>query len=370
MNFKLHKSHVAIIHDALMEFGGAERVLLDLLRLFPNAHIVTTAANQTVVDAFFSHIPKENIHMLFGHTTFFERHNSLFHMMSPFWWGKVNLRDYDIILSISAYKLANLVSTKSALHIQYVNSPPKNLFGLAPYTPLQHVIPYTKPLAAYYSKKIRESNYVIANSRHIQSVLFHLFGIHSDVIYPPVTVPITLPTRVKPRYYLCVSRIDDTKFLELPIRACSILKAPLKIVGATNNPSYLRKLKNIAGPTVEFLGFRTDKEIASLYTAAHAFLFPSKEEDFGIAPVEALAHGVPVIAFAGGGVRETIIDDVTGKLFFTHTTKALISAIKRFELSKFNPALLHRYAKTFGAGVFRKTMHAFIQNALTIRSNE
>jgi glycosyltransferase involved in cell wall biosynthesis len=169
-----------------------------------------------------------------------------------------------------------------------------------------------------------------------------------------------MPEKLSGDYFLCVSRIEPNKHLEIAIQAANMLHTKLKIVGISNTPWYEKKLHAAAGATIEFLGHKSDADIAKLYAKSIAFIFPSKSEDFGIAPLEATAHGVPVIAYRGGGARETIVEGVTGTFFYAHTPKSLVQQMKRIRTMHFSPKMLYLHAKQFSEERFRKNIMNYI----------
>ncbi len=328
---------VALVHDSLVEFGGAERVLQVLLKIFPDADIYSSYAKSIILQNFFN-ISRTRLHLSFLQKTPLVGHNTLLQVLSPIIWRCFNLEKYDLVISISSFALCNIINinTKKAIHVQYILGPPKNLFNISPRRPLQKIIPYTKIVSGFYHKALYSSPYIITDSLHIQNTIYNLFGLNSKVIYPPVRVPKSLPKKKKARYFIIVSRLEDTKGIDLAIDAFNHLKLPLKIIGQAANLKYERYLKSISGSTIEFLGEKSDKEIDKLYKSAIAFIFTAKNEDFGIAPVEAMARGVPVIAFYGGGLKETVIKNKNGLFFYEHKKEALIDAIKTFASLSFN----------------------------------
>jgi len=200
----------------------------------------------------------------------------------------------------------------------------------------------------------------------MQQTIKDMFGVSSTVIYPPVSVPEHTPKKQRGEYFLSVGRIDCNKHLELSILACNKLRLAFKIIGETNNPSYESYLHRISGSTIQFLGQKTDSEITKFYTKAKAFLFTAKNEDFGIAPLEAISFGVPVIAYYGGGVKETVIQGKTGLFFYDHSAEALAHTLATFEVSKFNPNALHTYAQKFNKKKFKTKIQRYIQTNIGI----
>ncbi len=358
---------IAIINDTLDEFGGAERVALTMLRMFPDADFFTSFANKKIVQNFFTRLTP-HIHTPWQILSFVATHRSLMQLISPFLWGHWDLSRYDLVLSNPSNLMCNMVSVKRGAHIQYIHTIPKNLFGLLPKTPLQRLIGYDASIAPKYRMAISNTPHILTSSRHMQQTINRLFGITAHVLPPPVHIPINKPIRKKPEFYLCVSRLDRDKHLELAILACTKLGVPLRIVGVTNEPSYETYLHSIAGPTIQFMGYRSDEEVNSLYKSSYAFLFPSKQEDFGIAPLEALAHGVPVIAFYGGGPKETLREGITGTFFHNHTDTSLSEAIRRIERRTFDPVLLYTHAKKYSEAVFQKRLLTYIREVMRQKS--
>ncbi len=355
---------IAVISDSLMEFGGSERLLQAVLRLYPEAHVMTLFADPTLVKRFFPNLSSHKLHTLPYMTTKLYTHTSLVQSWAPLLWKQFRLDSYDLVISILAHLMCNFVSVKGT-HVQYIQTPSKNIFGMIERTPLQKLTRYDRYIIPRYRQALMSTPYVLTNSHHVERVIKRLFGIQSSVLYPPVVIPKTLPKR-NPRgsYFLTVGRLDRVKHLEVAIRACNTLKLPLKIVGKTNEPRYERHLCAIAGPTISFEGFLSDTAIEALYVGARGFLFTAKEEDFGIAPIEALAHGVPVIAHWGGGIKETMIPHQTGEVFTRHSSEALVGVLRRFDPKKYPPAYLYRHAKRFGEDHFLDQLDAYVNKAM------
>ncbi|MEK7499650.1 MAG: glycosyltransferase [Patescibacteria group bacterium] len=356
---------VAIIHDSLVEFGGAERVLLALLNIFPGAAVYTAYAENEFVKQFFPMVTPSQFHVSWVQNTQIVTHWSLLQSLSPLVWRSFNLESYDVVISATSYLAANMVRVEKPVHIQYIQSLPKNLYKLESPFMLQKILPYGPVVRYFFQHALAHSRYILTNSRHMQKTLIHFCGINSRVIYPAVNVPVSLPKRKKGKYYLCVTRIDRTKSIEISIEACNLLKLPLKIIGVTNDPPYERYVRSLAGPTIEFLGFLPDEEIAKIYQSAIAFLFSSKNEDFGIAPVEAMAHGVPVIAYCGGGATDTVIPGKTGFFFNEHTVSSLVTVLKKFDPTIFSSIVLYKHAKQYSKERFHHQIEACVSMALS-----
>jgi len=351
---------VALIHDSLMEFGGAERVLQAFLKIWPRADVFTSAADKKVLRLF----PKMNLQTSFlNKIPYLRQKTSFLQLFAPIIWPRLNLEKYDLVISDSSFGLANTVSVKKPVHISYIHTPPKNLFGLTEKWGLQKIIPYTFFLANYYRKSIKNNSHLIVNSKNISSVMEKLFSVKTKVIYPPVNIPKKIhkwTKRQEKSYFVTTSRMDKEKGLQMAIEACNYLKLPLKIIGQGR---MFNQLKKIAGPKIEFLGFVSDKQMALIYQKAKAFLFCHQNEDFGLSPVEAMAYGLPVIAYYGGGLKETMIDGKTGLFFKNYNVNSLIQALKKFPDLKFNPKFITRHAQKFSEERFKKE---FKKNILAI----
>ncbi|OGG26956.1 hypothetical protein A2960_02305 [Candidatus Gottesmanbacteria bacterium RIFCSPLOWO2_01_FULL_39_12b] len=352
---------VAIIHDSLMEFGGAERVLQTLLKIFPDSDVYTSCANFDLVRTFFPAFSLLKLHLSWVQYTPFRSHNSLLQSLSPLIWKRFNFSGYDLIISSSSYLLSNIITCNLIPHIQYIHCPPKNIFNLTPLRPLQKYFPYTKFISYFYYKAINSSPYIIVNSKYIQDKMYELFNIPSMVIYPPVKVLPSLPIRKEGKYFIIVSRLDKCKNIELAIKACNVLKAPLKIVGRSVYQKYELFLRSIANSNVEFLGMKSDEEIAKLYESAIGFIFTAKNEDFGIAPVEAMAYGVPVIAHYSGGLKEVLLEGKTGLYFYEHSIPSLITTLNNFSNKAFNPAVINSYAQKFNEKKFIREIRNYLK---------
>jgi glycosyltransferase involved in cell wall biosynthesis len=211
----------------------------------------------------------------------------------------------------------------------------------------------------------------IANSQFVASRIRKLYRRESTVIHPPVEVQGKTAATGPGEFYLSAGRLVDYKRVDLAVSACRRLGRKLKVVG--EGPQ-LGKLKRIAGEETEFLGRVSDTELPELLSRCRALLFPG-EEDFGIVPVEAQAHGRPVIAFASGGALETVIGlrptelfraDSTGIFFTEQTVDAVVDAIHRFEgfETRFDPQRIHEHALQFDTAIFRARMIAFLLEAV------
>lgn len=335
---------IAITHDFIRTIGGTERVLNSLLKIFPQADVYTLSTSKSALKYL-----KLNASTLYSspinRIKILENKNSIVQLLAPFLWSAFKLKNYDLIISNSSFGLSNTIKTGDIPHIQYIQSYPKNLYDPSEKLAFQKFFPYHLLLRKIYEKAIHKSPYILTNSKHMQSVLQKMFNVNSKVIYPPVIIPPNPPKRnTSGKYYLYIGRLDRTKSIDVAIMACNKLKIPFKIIG--EGPD-LNRLKNMSGPTNEFLGFVPDQQLKKYYKMAKAFLFCAKNEDFGIAPIEAMAHGIPIISYYGGGVKETLLNKKTGIFFYNHTVESLIESIIDFDKHHFNSDHLRKYVEKF-----------------------
>ena len=349
----------AIIHDSLLEFGGAERVLQSLLKMYPNADLYTSFADNSILNMFFSNFPRNRIHT-FPFPFLSRSKTSIIQMISPFIWKQYSFEKYDIVISSSSALFSNSIKVVRPKHIQYIHSIPKNIFGLSPQKRLQKYIPYTNYLRKFYISSTQGNTNIVANSCYTQQILFKKCLVQSTVIYPPVRIPKNIIIKSIPKYFLIVSRLDRTKGLELAIHAATKMKIFLKIAGKGIDKAYLKELYQYTNKYVEFIGFVPESDLGKLYSSSYAFIMTAKNEDFGIAPIEAMAHGIPVIAHYSGGLKETIIPSKTGVFFYEYSTKALSHAINILLKTSFDHNTLYRYSKKFGYNTFSRKLFHFI----------
>jgi glycosyltransferase involved in cell wall biosynthesis len=199
----------------------------------------------------------------------------------------------------------------------------------------------------------------VAISTEVQRRVEKYYRRDSEIIYPPVDIDRFRPAASYDDYFLIVGRLIPYKRVDLAVQACTRLNLPLK-VGSTGRD--LARLKAVAGPTVEFLGRVPDDVLPGLVAGCRAFLFPGAE-DFGIAPVEAMAAGRPVIAYASGGALDTVIEGVSGTLFREQSVESLCDALRRFDPDAYDPSVIRRHAEQFAAAVFRQKMSDYIAQA-------
>ncbi len=357
---------VALVHDYLREYGGAERVLEALHELYPEAPLYTAFVDSKSLGPHWQKFQNWDIHESWmTKIPGYKKLYSPLRLFANMFFEQFDLSEYDVVISSSNMYFAKAVLTKSwTPHICYCHTPPRSLYGYSTMTDWQKNV-LTRWVGEWINATIRPKDYLaaqrvdhfIANSEEVKKRIEKFYQRDSTVIYPPVYVPSTLPNESDRNYYLYVNRLAFSKHPELAIQVCTQLSLPLKVVGTGK---MLEKLKEIAGPTVHFLEAVTDEELHELYAGAKALLYPVEDEDFGIVPVEAMGYGVPVIAHHSGGPKETIVDGKTGLFISELTVEALSEALKKCDEKKWDREKIHEHAKQFSTARFKKEIKEFV----------
>lgn len=347
---------IALIHDYLNEFGGAERVLLALSEIWPEAPIYTAFCRKG--SAAYERLKDKKIITSWAQKIpfFSTKLYSPLRFLAPLIWGSFDFSQYDLIVSSSSWYV-----TKGFNEICYCHTPPRWLYGYQTASNWQKHWPVrvygliVGHLMRHYDyAQAQKVKYFIANSEEVRQRIRKFYRRKSVVIYPPVDLPKPIKTK-KLDYYLIVSRLVGGKGIELGIEAAKKLGLNLKIVGS--GPHFA---KATWGKNIKLLGQVSDEELVKLYSGAKAFLALSKDEDFGITPVEAMACGCPVIAFNGGGYKETVVEGKTGLFFQEYNIKSLTHVLQRFEKIKFKQEDCLKQAKKFSKARFKQEIREFV----------
>ena len=367
---ELAKAKVALVHDWLTGMRGGERCLEVFGELFPSADLYTllhvpgsvspAIENRRIVTSFIQRLPQA------------ERRYRHYLPLFPAAVRAFDLRGYDLVLSSSHAVAKSVRVPAGALHVCYCFTPMRYVWDLyddyfGPRSGLAARV-LMPPVAAWLRRWDRRTaagvHQFVAISRFVADRIRRVYGRDADVIYPPVDVARFRLDEAPGEFYLVVSALTPYKRVDLAVEACNRLGRRLVIVGTGPED---RRLRALAGPTVELLGWRDDAQTAELYARCRALLFPPLE-DFGITPLEAMAAGRPVIAFGEGGARETVVppgegEPPTGLFFASQTAEDLVDAIRRFEASahQFEPKALRRRAEAFDRPLFRERIHAYLR---------
>jgi len=384
---------IALVHDYLREYGGAERVVEVMHQMWPDAPLYTSFVDWNSLGAHAKRFKNWNIQTSWvQHNPIVKKFHSPLRFLAPKIWESFDLSDYDVVISSSGWFMCRGVKTKSqsvraselqsvkqqgrgAVHICYIHHPPRNLYGYATGSTLQKYWPVKVYatiinffLRHYDYKTAQKVDYFVANSEETKRRVNKFYRRDSVVIYPPVNISVKrqASSSTGKNYYLSVSRLTYSKQIHVIIEACNRLKLPLKIVGTGKEEE---TLKQLAGPTIEFVGGVSDAELHTLYAGAKALIFCALDEDFGMVPVEAMAHGVPVIAVSQGGVKETVIDGKTGIWFEKPDAESLEKAIQKFEdIKKDWSKECVNQATKFSKERFMKELRTLVEEKVTSSS--
>ncbi len=353
---------VALVHDWLITLGGAERALLALHRLYPGAPVfVALHDTRRLPDVYKTLDLRASWLQRFPKSA--EHHRALVPLM-PFAFRALDLRGYKIVISSSHACAKGVQIDRDAVHICYCHTPMRYVWDLAPLY-RRTLSPWIQPVAqlaqaslrSWDRRSARGVTYFIANSRFVAERIRRHYHRQSTVIYPPVDVDYYTPGEGDvDDFFLIVSRLVPYKRVELAVEAFNQLGRRLVIVG--DGPESPR-LRALARPNVTLVGEVSDETLREYYRRCLALVFPG-EEDFGIVPVEAHACGRPVIAFNGGGVRETVVDGRTGILFPQQSVTALAAAVRSFDPSAFDAGVIRRQAERFSERTFHTQISGFV----------
>lgn len=331
---------VAIVHDQLREFGGAERVLVSIKSLFPEAPVYTTTFDLNSLGEHKELVKKWDVRLTwFGKLPLINRFYSPLRFLTPLIWEKLNLKEFDLVISSTgSWMCKGVITKKPTIHISYIHHPPRYLYGYQTaiewqkYWPIKmygYIINHFLRMWDFTASQ--RPDFLIANSIETQKRIQKFYRRDSVVIYPPVSIPSQLVsplTRKPANYFVTVSRLARAKHVDLLIEAANKEQFELHIIGIGRDKAFL---KSLAGPTVSFLGNLSDEELREELQGAQAFLFAAMDEEFGIAPVEAMGFGVPVIAYASGGLKETVKEGTNGYLYPELTVESLSKSIKKLQ---------------------------------------
>lgn len=360
---------IALVHDYLGEFGGAERVLMALSNLWPDAPIYTAFWRPGEAWERFKH---RDVRVSWAQRVPFfpTKLHSPLRFLAPCIWNSFDFSQYDVILGSSSwYVTKGFLRKGSAIEMCYCHTPPRWLYGYPTSVEWQRyrIVRWYAKIVGFFMRQYdwraaHRVNYFIANSQNTSKRIKKFYRRDSTIIYPPVRIPPALNIQ-REDYYLVISRIVGGKGLELAIGAASALGVRVKIAGAPSGyATELKKLVSKAGETVEFLGHVTDEELARLYAGARGFLALASDEDFGITPVEAMAAGTPVIAFRGGGYTESVLEGKTGIFFDEPTVESLVAAIQKFQHMHISSDACRAQAERFSLTRFEKEMRQFVKS--------
>jgi glycosyltransferase involved in cell wall biosynthesis len=361
---------VAIVHYWLVSMRGGEKVVEALSDLYPGADIFTLVYDPAAVSekirrhkvtsSFLQRIPGAARH-----------YQSLLPLM-PFALENLDLSGYDLIISSESGPAKGIIPPPHATHVCYCHSPMRYIWdhyhfyrssaGFLQRAAMPIIAPLLRSWDVNTSARVDR---FVANSRHVAARIGKYYRRSATVIYPPVSVGDFAPSDTTEDFYLCAGQAVGYKRIDLAVQAFTRMGRNLVIIG--EGPE-IKRLKAMAGPTVQFLGRTPFQILKQKMAQCRALVFPG-EEDFGMVPVEVMASGRPVIAYGSGGALETVVDGETGILFDEQSVDALIDAVERFEREPkaFDRDALIRHAGAFGVERFKAEMTSVIQEELATR---
>jgi glycosyltransferase involved in cell wall biosynthesis len=375
---------IALVYDKINKWGGAERILLTLHKLFPNAPLYTSNYDKkktpwanvfTVRTSFLQKFP-------------FATHHELYALLMPLVFESFNFDEFDLVISVTSEAAKGIITKPQTKHICYCLTPTRYLWsGYGEYfkNPILRFFSFPAVMYLKFWDKIaaKRPDKFIAISKEVQGRIRKYYNRDSEIVYPSIACPVGLhprptssvaslshkgtsfseaapsgarrvfpapATRSSNNYFLIVSRLVPYKKIGLAIKTFNKLGLSLKIVGTG---SEMKKLKAMSGPTIEFLGHLTDKELVGYYSGCRALIFPGLE-DLGLTILEAQSFGKPVIAFRGGGAIETIIEKKTGIFFDKQNVEGMEEAIRQFSNLTFDPKDCIEQARKFSFDQFKE----------------
>jgi glycosyltransferase involved in cell wall biosynthesis len=384
---------VAIVHDWLVSMRGGERCFEVLCELFPDAdvftlvhrkgHVSPTIENHSIQTSFIQRLPLSGTH--------YQRYLPLF----PLAIGSFVFRDYNLIISSSHCVAKGLRVPDNVCHVAYIHTPMRYIWdqfdayfadGRAGWLTRTAMGLLRRPLQRWDVSSNDGVHRFVANSEHVARRIRSYWGREATVLYPPVDWQSFAASNQDEGFYLLVTALVPYKRVDLAIEAANRMKFPLKIIGTGQDEQRLREL---AGSSVELLGWQPDSSIRQHYARCKALLFPG-EEDFGIVPLEAMACGKPVIAYARGGALETVVSLVprepsawkekamgmplqasdeyypTGVFFDEQKPESLVEAVEIFERhqNRFDPERIRSHVEPFDRKYFKERMSQLIETSL------
>ncbi len=358
---------VALVHDYLNQYGGAERVLEAFCEIWPEAPIFTL-----VYDKHRTGLAFEGRKI---RTSFLQRlplvraHHRPFLMLMPLGVEQFDLSKYDLVISDSASYAKGVITRPNTLHICYCHTPTRYVWDDShkyveefnyPGVIKKVIPPFLNYLRLWDEAAAARPDLYLANSKFVAARIKKYYNRPAQVIYPPVKTDKFYLADKPDNYFLLLSRFLPYKKVDLAIAAFNQLGWSLKIIGDGPDKNRLKKL---AGSNIEFLGLVADSRLPEYYARCQAFIFP-QEEDFGIAAVEAMAAGRPVIAYRGGGALEMVVEGETGLFFNEQTVESLVATLKKFRASDFSAGRIRQHALRFDKEVFKNKIKEFIKEGL------
>lgn len=362
----LSNKKIAIVYDRVNKFGGAERVLLALNEIYPNATLYTSVYDPQKA-TWAKVFPKIKTSFL-NKIHFLRDKHILLGWLMPFVFEQFDFSKYDIVISVTSEAAKGIITTPKTFHYSYILTPTRYLwsgydFYLNHPPKIFKLIPGYKYIAKHFLLYVSiwdriaasRPDFIATISTEVKKRVKKYYNRESEIIYPPVDlkqkkkVTINLPKD----YFLIHGRFEPYKRLDLAIKLFSNLKRNLVVSGMGSEFEYFRKINR--SNNIIFINKPSDDLVCFLYKNAKALIQPQLE-DFGIVSLEAQLHGTPVITYSKGGSNDTVVDGKTGVYFKHQNTKSLKNAIAKFDKISFNQRYLIKHAKKFNKARFKRQL--------------
>lgn len=354
---------VALVHDYLNQYGGAERVLDELHAIWPEAPVYTSIYEPSRMPAAYGQwdIRPSALNRL----PFARRKHQALLFLLPQAFESFDLDDYDLVVSSSSGFAHGVLTRPQTLHVCYCHSPPRFLWDYHHYArseglgrAARFVVSTSLPRLRVWDRVAADrADAWVSTSRLVRGRIDRFYSKPSTVIPPPVDVSRFTVGHEPGGYFLMLMRLVGWKRPSIAVEACTRLGLPLVVAGDGRD---LPELKRMAGPTVRFVGRANDAQMRELYRDCRALILPS-EEDFGITPLESMAAGRPVIAYGSGGVLDTVVPGETGAFFEAQTADSLAEALLAFDERDFDSRTIRRHAEQFDRTVFAARLKAYVE---------
>ncbi|MBM7841712.1 glycosyltransferase [Herpetosiphon giganteus] len=357
---------IALVHDYLNQYGGAERVLEVLHAMFPQAPIYTSIYDAEAMPNEYRSwdIRTSFMQKLPG----WRKHFRKYFLLYPSAFEHFDLSAYDLVISSSSAYAKGVITKPGARHLCYCHTPMRFAWRTDDYVKREQISGIFGAILPFFLTYLRlwdvqssaRVDRFIANSRTVAERIGHFYKRPSTIITPPVELQPFAP-QPSEDFYLAGGRLVPYKRLDLAIKACTKLGLPLVIFGDGRDRAELEK---VAGPSVRFVGKVDDASLRSLYARCRAYLMPG-EEDAGIQPLEAMGAGRPVIAYKAGGALDSVIEGQTGRFFSQQTVEDLANAILASQNDHYDPTAIRGHAEQFARPAFEARIRAEIETLLS-----
>lgn len=352
----------ALVHEFLITWGGSDLVVHKFGEIYPDAPIFTAMYEPSIMDRWFG---GREIHTSFlQKVPYAKQKHRLVMPFFPLAFESFDLSEFDVVLSSHHMAAKSVITRADACHVCFVHTPMRFGWDFFPEY-MKDFGPIMRPIMRLLFHYLRSHDvvaasrvdYFIANSHNTARRIMKHYRRESEVIHSPVEGNRFRVSEKTEDYYFALSRLVPYKRIDLAVEAFNRLGKKLLVAGT--GPE-LERLKSMAKPNIEFLGFVSDEKVVEYYSKCKAFIFPG-EEDFGITPLEAQASGRPVIAYGSGGALETVVGGKTGTFFMEQTPDALVDAVNKFDCDAMSPEQIRAHAMEFDVENYKKKIEAFVK---------